>query len=402
MSALHTDCLLPGVSDWFDELVLIRRDFHQHPEEGFNTERTCGVIVERLKSWGVKYIDTEMVKGCVVAVINGLRPGVTIGFRGDIDCLPMDDTSGTSWASINPGKGHCCGHDGHTTWTLGVARWFAENRDFPGRVVMIFQAAEEKAIGAKALVEAGIIEKFNIVEIYAAHSEPNLPAGQFGIKPGPLQASADAFYATIYGTGAHGGRPHQGIDPIPVAGQIIGAVQTLVSRKIDPMETAVVSICSVNAGRYEAMNVIPSQCTLSGTVRTFLPEVRDMIEDKLKTMVTGIAEVNGCQADFEYRRLVSAVINNDTLAEEAITVTDELLGAGHTVRIPAFMSSEDFSEFMTKVPGLVVRVGQTDTHHHANLHNGAFDFNDDVLAIAVSVLANIVNKRLNHYAISNY
>ena len=394
MALLHEDRLLPGVADWADELVAIRRDFHMHPEEGFDTERTCGVIVEKLKAWGADEIDTDTVKGCVVAVINGNRPGVTIGLRGDIDCLPMDDTCGQPWASTHPGKGHCCGHDGHATWTLGVARWFAENRDFPGRVVVFFEAAEEKGKGALAMVNAGLMEKYQVAEVYAAHSETNLPAGQFGMKPGPLQASADAFFATIHGVGAHGGRPHQGVDPIPVAGQVIGAVQTLVSRKIDPMETAVVSICSVNAGRYEAMNVIPSQCTLSGTVRTYLPEIRDMIESKLETMIKGIAEVNGCTADFEYRRLVSAVINDVDCAEAAIAATEKLLGAENVVRIPAFMSSEDFSEFMTRAPGMVVRVGQVDENHNANLHNGAFDFNDAVLPVAVSVLANMVNQRL--------
>ena len=178
-------------------------------------------------------------------------------------------------------------------------------------------------------------------------------------------------------------------------GQIIGAVQTLVSRKIDPMETAVVSICSVNAGRYEAMNVIPGKCTISGTVRTYLPEIRDMIESKLESMIRGIAEVNGCTADFEYRRLVSAVINDPDCAEAAIAATENLLGAENVVRIPAFMSSEDFSEFMTRAPGMVVRVGVFDENHTVGLHNGAFDFNDAVLPAAVSVLANMVMKRLD-------
>ncbi len=394
MPLMLEECLLPGVANWANELIEFRRDLHQHPEEGFDTGRTCGILVEKLSSWGVDEIDTDFVKGCVVAVINGNRSGVTIALRGDIDCLPIDDTSEQPWASVYPGKGHCCGHDGHTAWTLGVARWFAENRNFPGRVVIIFQAAEEKGKGALALVNAGVVEKYNISEVYAAHSETNLPAGKFGMKPGPLQASADAFFATIHGVGSHGGRPHQGVDPIPVVGQIIGAVQTLVSRKIDPMDTAVVSICSVNAGRYEAMNVIPSECTLSGTVRTYLPEIRDMIEAKLESMIKGIAEVNGCTADFEYRRLVSAVINDETCAEAAIAVTEELVGADNVVRIPAFMSSEDFSEFMTRAPGMVVRIGQADESHQVGLHNSAFDFNDKVLPIAVSVLANMVKCRL--------
>lgn len=398
MSVLHENRLLPGVAQWAEELTAIRRDFHQHPEEGFDTERTCGVIVDKLKVWGVDEIDTETVKGCVVAVINGNCPGATVGLRGDIDCLPMDDISGNPWASCHPGKGHCCGHDGHATWTLGVARWFAENRDFPGRVVIFFQGAEEKAKGALAMVNAGLMEKFEVAEVYAAHSEPNLPVGKFGMKPGPLQASADAFFATIHGVGCHGGRPHQGVDPIPSVGQIIGAVQTLVSRKIDPMETAVVSICSVNAGRYEAMNVIPGKCTISGTVRTYLLEIRDMIEAKLESMIRGIAEINGCTADFEYRRLVSAVINDPERAEAAIAATESLLGAENVVRIPAFMSSEDFSEFMTRAPGMVVRVGVSDENHTVGLHNGAFDFNDAVLPAAVSVLANMVMKRLEALA----
>lgn len=398
MAILLADRLLPEVAEWFDELTAIRHDIHSHPEHGFNTERTVGIICDHLRKWGVTDINTDLVKGAVIAVIEGSRPGHTIGVRADMDCLPMPDCCGKDYVSQNEGYAHACGHDGHTTWLLGTTRYLASHRDFPGKVVLIFQPAEEISGGARALVEAGLLEKYGIEEIYGGHTEPMLPKGTIGFKPGPLQAASDSVYVTVKGKGTHGGRPHLGTDPIPVASQIVLALQTIVSRKVNPIDTAVISVCSINAGRYETVNVVPAQCTMSGTIRTYLPETRQQIENTIKTMVPAIAQANGCEAELKYVHECGSVINSPEQTEAALKVTAELLGEDHVKVIEPFMSSEDFSEYLQRVPGCIIRVGIADENHTVSLHNPTFDFNDEVLPVAVSVVANMAIKRLEALA----
>lgn len=398
MALLLQDRLLPGVAELVPELEEIRHDIHAHPELGFETERTVGLICDYHRKSGIVEIDTELVKGCVIAVIEGSRPGHTIAIRADMDALPMNDGCGKPWASTVAGRGHCCGHDGHTTWLLGAARWLAAHNDFPGRIVLVHQAAEEAGTGAKALVEAGLIEKYGIEEIYGGHTEPNLPKGVIGFKPGPLQAASDSVYITLRGKGTHGGRPHLGVDPIPVAAQIVTALQTIVSRKVDPIESAVVSICSINCGNFKANNVVQSELTMSGTVRTFLPEIRDLAEENIRAMVTGIAAVNGCTVELVYDRMIGSVINGEEQTIAAHEVTKALLGEDNVRIIRPFMSSEDFSEYLNRIPGAIIRVGIRDEEHQVSLHNQQMDFNDEVLPVAVSVVANMAVRRLEALA----
>ena len=397
MALLLQDRLLPGVAELVPELEEIRHDIHAHPELGFETERTVGLICDYHRKSGIVEIDTELVKGCVIAVIEGSRPGHTIAIRADMDALPMNDGCGKPWASTVAGRGHCCGHDGHTTWLLGAARWLAAHNDFPGRIVLVHQAAEEAGTGAKALVEAGLIEKYGIEEIYGGHTEPNLPKGVIGFKPGPLQAASDSVYITLRGKGTHGGRPHLGVDPIPVAAQIVTALQTIVSRKVDPIESAVVSICSINCGNFKANNVVQSELT-SGTVRTFLPEIRDLAEENIRAMVTGIAAANGCTVELVYDRMIGSVINGEEQTIAAHEVTKALLGEDNVRIIRPFMSSEDFSEYLNRIPGAIIRVGIRDEEHQVSLHNQQMDFNDEVLPVAVSVVANMAVRRLEALA----
>ena len=398
MALLLQDRLLPGVAELVPELEEIRHDIHAHPELGFETERTVGLICDYHRKSGIVEIDTELVKGCVIAVIEGSRPGHTIAIRADMDALPMNDGCGKPWASTVAGRGHCCGHDGHTTWLLGAARWLAAHNDFPGRIVLVHQAAEEAGTGAKALVEAGLIEKNGIEEIYGGHTEPNLPKGVIGFKPGPLQAASDSVYITLRGKGTHGGRPHLGVDPIPVAAQIVTALQTIVSRKVDPIESAVVSICSINCGNFKANNVVQSELTMSGTVRTFLPEIRDLAEENIRAMVTGIAAANGCTVELVYDRMIGSVINGEEQTIAAHEVTKALLGEDNVRIIRPFMSSEDFSEYLNRIPGAIIRVGIRDEEHQVSLHNQQMDFNDEVLPVAVSVVANMAVRRLEALA----
>lgn len=398
MALLLQDRLLPGVAELVPELEEIRHDIHAHPELGFETERTVGLICDYHRKSGIVEIDTELVKGCVIAVIEGSRPGHTIAIRADMDALPMNDGCGKPWASTVAGRGHCCGHDGHTTWLLGAARWLAAHNDFPGRIVLVHQAAEEAGTGAKALVEAGLIEKYGIEEIYGGHTEPNLPKGVIGFKPGPLQAASDSVYITLRGKGTHGGRPHLGVDPIPVAAQIVTALQTIVSRKVDPIESAVVSICSINCGNFKANNVVQSELTMSGTVRTFLPEIRDLAEENIRAMVTGIAAANGCTVELVYDRMIGSVSNGEEQTIAAHEVTKALLGEDNVRIIRPFMSSEDFSEYLNRIPGAIIRVGIRDEEHQVSLHNQQMDFNDEVLPVAVSVVANMAVRRLEALA----
>ena len=398
MALLLQDRLLPGVAELVPELEEIRHDIHAHPELGFETERTVGLICDYHRKSGIVEIDTELVKGCVIAVIEGSRPGHTIAIRADMDALPMNDGCGKPWASTVAGRGHCCGHDGHTTWLLGAARWLAAHNDFPGRIVLVHQAAEEAGTGAKALGEAGLIEKYGIEEIYGGHTEPNLPKGVIGFKPGPLQAASDSVYITLRGKGTHGGRPHLGVDPIPVAAQIVTALQTIVSRKVDPIESAVVSICSINCGNFKANNVVQSELTMSGTVRTFLPEIRDLAEENIRAMVTGIAAANGCTVELVYDRMIGSVINGEEQTIAAHEVTKALLGEDNVRIIRPFMSSEDFSEYLNRIPGAIIRVGIRDEEHQVSLHNQQMDFNDEVLPVAVSVVANMAVRRLEALA----
>ena len=398
MALLLQDRLLPGVAELVPELEEIRHDIHAHPELGFETERTVGLICDYHRKSGIVEIDTELVKGCVIAVIEGSRPGHTIAIRADMDALPMNDGCGKPWASTVDGRGHCCGHDGHTTWLLGAARWLAAHNDFPGRIVLVHQAAEEAGTGAKALVEAGLIEKYGIEEIYGGHTEPNLPKGVIGFRGPGLKPMSDSVYITLRGKGTHGGRPHLGVDPIPVAAQIVTALQTIVSRKVDPIESAVVSICSINCGNFKANNVVQSELTMSGTVRTFLPEIRDLAEENIRAMVTGIAAANGCTVELVYDRMIGSVINGEEQTIAAHEVTKALLGEDNVRIIRPFMSSEDFSEYLNRIPGAIIRVGIRDEEHQVSLHNQQMDFNDEVLPVAVSVVANMAVRRLEALA----
>ncbi|HBC70041.1 MAG TPA: amidohydrolase [Sutterella sp.] len=386
--------VLPELAAWYPELAAIRRDIHRSPEIGFETQNTSARIAWLLRDWGISDIDTETVKGGVLAVVNGSRPGATIALRADIDALPMKDASLAEWSSEIDNRCHACGHDGHQTWLLATVRYLALKRDFPGRVVAIFQPAEELGKGALAVIESGIFKRYGIQEIYGGHSEPLLAKGTFGFRSGPLQAASDVFYVTLRGIGTHCGRPHLGIDPIPIGAQIVTAAQTLVSRRTNPIDTAVVSICSINAGSMDAPNIVPQTLTMSGCVRTFTPETRAMIQEKFTKIVQGIALANDCTAEVRYENIICAVNNDPSLAASVMGIAQELFGADRTVTVDPMMSSEDFAEYQRIVPGVIVRVGVRDKTHTAALHNAAFDFNDEVLPAAATLFVTIARERL--------
>ena len=399
MQVVHEDGAYADILSWGEELAALRREAHKTPELGFDTPQTVGRIEKTLRGWGIEKIDTDLVRGGVIVVIDGTRPGKTVALRADIDALGMDDTSGKPWASCIAGQAHACGHDGHQTWLLGALRHLNANRDFPGRVVGIFQPAEEPCRGARAVIDSGLFQKYEIAEIYGAHTEPMLEKGVFGFRVGPLQAACDYFWLTIKGKGTHGGRPHLGVDPLPAAAQLISAAQSIVSRKVDPIDTAVLSVCAVSAGRYETPNVVPEEVKISGTARTFRPATRKLVEESFKQMAADTARANGCTSEIKWESSIPAVINDETITRAGIDVATELFGA-EAVRpnIDPFMSSEDFAEYLQLVPGTMLRVGIRDDAHTVALHRTSFDFNDEVLPAAATLLAAIAVKRLEALA----
>lgn len=393
IEAVSKDKCLPEILALFPDLVAHRHDIHQHPDCGFETQRTIGKIKEFLEKHNVspKDMDDASCPGSLFVEIKGNLPGKTIGFRADIDALKMKDKSEKEWSSKIEGHAHACGHDGHQTWLMGAAAYMAEHRDFPGTLVCLFQGAEETGKGAESVVKSGFLDKYNIQEMYAAHDEPFLKKGEVGFKVGHLQAASDSFAVKFIGAGTHGGRPHQGMDPIPALSEMYLAMQTIVSRKVDPLESAVVSVCFMNAGTLGTYNVLPGEAVMGGTVRTFLPEVRDLVENTIKRMAEGIALAHNLKAEVTYERLISSVNNDERLTKEG-----DLLGEDKIYPdFKPFMSSEDFSVYQERVPGTICRIGISDENHTVPLHNPKFDFNDEVLALASTLFVKIAQERLN-------
>src|SRR5947208_6004144 len=303
-----------------DEMAAWRHDFHENPELLYEVHRTAGIVAEKLRAFGCDEVVTGIGRTGVVGVIRGRKSasGKTIGLRADMDALPIMETSGVPYASKVPGKMHACGHDGHTAMLLGAAKYLAETRNFDGTAVVIFQPAEEGGGGGKAMVKDGLMERFGIQEVYGMHNMPGVPVGEFAIRPGPLLAAADRIVIEIEGLGSHAARPHQGIDPVVVGAQIVNQVQTIVSRSVDPIKSGLISICQFHAG--SADNVIPQTATLRGTARSHLPEIRDILESRLRDVVEGTAKVHGAKAKLTYRRDYPVTSNHPQQTEFAAAV----------------------------------------------------------------------------------
>jgi hippurate hydrolase len=374
---------------WHDEFTLIRRDLHAHPELGFEEHRTAKVVQERLAELGIEH-HTGIGKTGVVAVIPGRRHGSgrSVGLRADMDALPMQEENEFAHKSRYEGRMHGCGHDGHTTMLLAAARYLHETRNFDGTAYLIFQPGEEGFAGAKAMIDDGLFERFPAEQVYALHNWPGLPPGRIGITPGPAMAAADRIEITIDGKGGHGAHPHAAIDPVLVAGHIITAAQSIVSRNVSPIDTAVVSLCAMQAGNPGAMSVIPSHAKLVGTVRTFRPATQDMIEARLHALVQSIAAAFGAKATLRYERVYPATINHFREAMFAADVAERLIGADNVVRnLEPSMGAEDFSFMLQAKPGAFARLGQGGADGGCFLHNSTYDFNDAVIPLGAGYLA---------------
>ena len=380
--------LAPGIVDFANELTLIRRDIHAHPEIGFEENRTSQLVAEHLQAWGVE-VHRAIGGTGVVGVISGKGGGRRIGLRADMDALPMAEATGVAHASKHPGVFHGCGHDGHTTMLLGAARHLAQTRNFAGEVVLIFQPAEEGLGGARRMIDDGLFERFPCDEIYGLHNWPGAPLGRISLTRGVAMAAADSFDIHISGRGAHGAQPQHAIDPVMVAAAIAQALQTIVSRNVDPLKAAIVSVTQIHAG--SAYNVIPQTAFLGGTIRTFDQDVRDLIAQRITTLARSIAEGFGAEADVRVEPRFPALRNDDGLAEGAMKIAADIVGQGLAEydELPK-TGSEDFADMLALVPGAYLMLGQGDG---PALHNPRYDFNDEALPIGATLLARLAEAR---------
>ncbi len=384
------------IEQWHDEFTAIRRDLHAHPELGFEEERTARVVQEKLAALGIEH-HTGIGRTGIVAVIPGRSSasGRSVGLRADMDALPMQEENEFAHKSRYDGRMHGCGHDGHTTMLLAAAKYLHETRNFDGTAYLIFQPGEEGHAGAKAMIEDGLFTRFPAEQVFALHNWPGLPPGRIGITPGPAMAAADRVEITIDGKGGHGAHPHAAIDPVLVAGHIITAAQSIVSRNVSPIDTAVVSLCAMHAGHPGAMSVIPSHAKLVGTVRTFRAATQDHIEQRLRELVGNIAAAFGARAQLHYERVYPATINHDHEAMFAADVAESLVGVENVVRdLPPSMGAEDFSFMLQAKPGAFARLGQGGAEGGCFLHNSTYDFNDAVIPLGAGYLAALAERAM--------
>ncbi len=385
--------VLPRSLEIQGEIAAIRRDIHAHPELAYEEHRTSDIVAARLAEWGL-----EVTRGLgKTGLVGTLRRGnslKSIGLRADMDCLPMDETNDFEHASKNPGRMHACGHDGHTAMLLGAAKVLSEKRDFEGAVHFIFQPAEEGGGGGKAMIDDGLFEKFPCDAVFAIHNKPGLPLGTIATKPGPLLAAADRWDLRISGKGGHAAHPHLAKDPLIVAANLVLALQTIVSRNMDPFAASVVTVGFVKGG--SAYNVIPTDAHVGGTTRTTTPEARKLIEARIREICDGAARMYDVNIDVEYRYGYPPTINNAQRAAFAIDVAAGICGP-HGVRdnVQASMGAEDFSYMLEKVPGAMVWLGNGgEDGNGAGLHNSRYDFNDMAIPFGVSFFVNTVERFL--------
>jgi amidohydrolase len=380
----------PRIESYAEALQSIRHDIHAHPEIGFEEARTSDIVAKWLTQWGIE-VHRGIGKTGVVGILEGKRgAGRSIGLRADMDALPMQETADVPYKSTIPGRFHGCGHDGHTTILLGAARYLSETRDFAGRVVFIFQPAEEGLGGARAMLAEKLFDRFPCDEIYGIHNSPHLDSGKIQVRSGPSMAGADFFDILIKGHGSHGAAPHASRDPIIVANTLIQALQTIVSRNTNPIESAVLSITQMHAG--SAYNVIPQEATLAGTIRTFSPEVGNLVRERMRTIAAGVATSFGVEIDVDIRNIFDVLVNHESQTEALRQAAIDVVGADNvTHRQHVIMGSEDFADMLRVVPGSYCWIG-----HHGTLplHNPGFVLGDDILPVGASLLARVVERQL--------
>jgi hippurate hydrolase len=380
------------------ELIEIRRDIHRHPETGFEETRTAKLVADKLRSWGVDVVE-GIAKTGVVGTLKGQRPGQrAIGLRADLDALHIKEIEGRDYRSTVPGKMHACGHDGHTAMLLGAAKYLAENPDFGGHVHFIFQPAEEGLGGGRLMVEEGLFERFPVDAVYGMHNAPGLPVGTFATRKGPFLAASDSWTVTFRGTGGHGGAgAHLATDPTIVLAQFIMGLQTIVSRNVQAIETAVVSVGHVGGGDIDAKNIIPSEVVVAGTSRSYKPAIRDLLERRLTELAHATAGAYGCSAVVDYDRRYPPLVTHAEQTDVSVAAAKALVGeAKVNGDAPQLTGSEDFSFMLEARPGGFVMIGNgvaPDGSFH-NVHTPGYDFNDEILALGAGYWVSLVEEEL--------
>ncbi len=380
--------VINSIASYADELTAWRQHIHAHPELGFDCHETAKFVADRLREFGVDEIHEGIATSGVVGIIRGKGQGPAIGLRADMDALPMDEMTGLPYASTVPGRMHACGHDGHTTMLLGAARYLAETRNFSGSVALIFQPAEESGGGGEVMCREGIMERFGVSQVYAMHNSPDYEAGTFSTRVGPMMAAVDEFTLTVRGRGGHAAYPHMSIDPVAAALQLGQNLNTIVSRNADPLDNIVVSLTVLRAGTVS--NIIPETMTMTGTIRTYTPQARDMAERRLREISAGIAAAMGVGVDVDYSRWYPATVNHADQTAFAIEVAKEIAGeALVNGNCKPEMGAEDFSYMLEERPGAYVYLGQG---KGPMCHHQQYNFNDEVLPVGASFFARLVER----------
>jgi amidohydrolase len=382
------------VADLQPDIQAWRRDIHEHPELLYEVHRTAAFVADRLREFGCDEVATGLGRTGVVGVIKGRKAATNggvkvIGLRADMDALPIEENTSLPYASKTKGLMHACGHDGHTAMLLGAARYLAETRNFAGDAVVIFQPAEEGGAGAAAMIKDGLMDRFGIEQVYGMHNGPGIPLGAFAIRPGPIMAATASIDIKIEGHGGHAARPHKCIDSVLVGAQLIVALQQIVARNVDPLESAVISMCEFHAGN--ARNVIPQTAELHGTVRTLTPEVGELVEKRVREVVAGVAQITGAKIDLKYECGYPVTVNHAAQTEFATQVAREVAGEANVHETPPLMGAEDFSYMLEARPGAFIFCGNGDS---AGLHHPAYNFNDEAILYGTSYWIKLVENTL--------
>ncbi|SHE66832.1 hippurate hydrolase [Lampropedia hyalina DSM 16112] len=382
------------------EMAALRRDIHAHPELAYEEFRTADLVAQKLTEWGIG-LHRGLGGTGVVGIVPGRDGGASgraIGLRADMDALPMQEFNTFDHASQHPGKMHACGHDGHTTMLLAAARHLAQHRDFDGTVYLIFQPAEEGGGGARRMIEDGLFERFPMDAVFGMHNWPGMAAGTMAAGAGPVMASTNEFRITVQGKGGHAAMPHMVIDPVPVACQIVLALQTIVSRNVKPIDSAVVSVTMMHGG--EASNVVPDALELRGTVRCFRVEVLDLVQQRMEQIVHGICQAAGATVQFHFQRNYPATVNTTAEAALARAVMADIVGAEHALLQEPSLAAEDFAYMLQAKPGAYVFIANGDGEHReaghglgpCNLHNPSYDFNDNLIPLGATYWVRLVQR----------
>ena len=380
--------IIPAIEQYKNEMIRWRRDIHAHPEIAFDEHRTAKIVAEKLESFGIE-VETGIAGTGVVGTLKKGRGNRAIGLRADLDALPILEANDFDHRSQQDGLMHACGHDGHTCMLLGAAKHLAENDDFEGTVHFIFQPAEENEGGGKAMVEAGLFDKYPVESIFGMHNIPGMPVGTFAIKPGPMMAAFDIFRVKIIGRGGHAAMPQFTIDPIVIATKIVEAYQSIISRFTDPQDPVVLSVTQFHAG--DAYNVIPNDVEISGCTRCFSPKIQERLEKQMRHMATEICSAYGGTCEFHYERRYPPTINSETEAQIAAQVASDIVGADKVNRQPKpAMGSEDFAFMLMEKPGSYIWIGNGDGEGSCMVHNPNYDFNDEILSLGATYWVRMV------------